>query len=110
MKAVLQCTGACLASQQAALMPNLQTVPGFEASVVCVEIKPKAGSLPRSSGIHPSNRIKYKVSRYQMHQILKVQQVGLHPLRRHVPPSIVAGSVNLEVPLNALSFRKLLSS
>lgn len=89
MKAALQSTGARLASQQAVLMPNLQTLPGYEASVVCVEIKPKAGSLPRSSAIHPNNRVKYKVSRYQMHQILKVQQVGCIVHVDVVPPSIV---------------------
>ena len=63
-------------TQEALLMPDLRTLPGARAPVVCIDIKPKAGFLPTDAAIHPDKRIKHRVCRYQLHQTLKVHQVS----------------------------------
>jgi Inositol-pentakisphosphate 2-kinase len=69
--------GMSVAADTAVLMPDLSTLPGAAGPVVCVDIKPKAGFLPTTCGVHPNSRIKHSHSRYQLHQRLKVHQVCL---------------------------------
>lgn len=45
--------------------------------VVCVELKPKCGFVTSCGTVHPTNRdLKHSRSRYQLHQLLKLSQVG----------------------------------
>jgi Inositol-pentakisphosphate 2-kinase len=62
----------------AAAMPNMHMLPGGDTQI-SMELKPKCGWLPTSRAIHPRHRIKWKVSRYKLHQHLKLQQVPFHP-------------------------------
>ena len=43
---------------------------------LCVEIKPKWGLLPSSPAIAAKHEIKKRISRFQLHQKLKLSQVG----------------------------------
>lgn len=61
-------------STAAHLMPDMSQLPGHSGPTVCIEIKPKAGFVPGTLGIHPDNRVKHRCSRYQLHQQLKLQQ------------------------------------
>ena len=56
------------------VITNFLHLPGVPASV-SVELKPKCGFLATADSIHPENRTKWRVSRYQLHQHLKLQQV-----------------------------------
>lgn len=56
------------------VITNFLHLPGV-AAPVSVELKPKCGFLATADSIHPENRIKWRVSRYQLHQHLKLQQV-----------------------------------
>jgi hypothetical protein len=56
------------------LIANLLHLPET-AAPLSVELKPKCGCLPTAESIHPDNRRKRRISRYQLHQQLKVQQV-----------------------------------
>ena len=57
-----------------------QSMPGKSAQrhlpALCVEIKPKWGLLPSSPAIAAKHTIKKRVSRFQLHQRLKLSQVG----------------------------------
>jgi hypothetical protein len=56
-------------------MTNLLELPGQVSPVAAVELKPKAGILPLPGTVHPDNSIKCKVSRFFLHQTLKLLQV-----------------------------------
>lgn len=57
------------------LVPDLRRLPSVTEPSISVEIKPKYGALPVSAAIHPRNRVKLAMSRYQLHQRLKKRQV-----------------------------------
>ncbi|XP_021759941.1 inositol-pentakisphosphate 2-kinase-like isoform X1 [Chenopodium quinoa] len=57
-----------------------------------VEIKPKWGFLPSSSFIADENAIKKNVSRFKMHQVLKLQQQKIQQLSEYDPLDLFSGS------------------
>lgn len=60
--------GCCLEEAESSSRQNC-------SQAICVEIKPKCGFLPTAATIHPSNAVKRRVSRFQLHQALKAAQV-----------------------------------
>ncbi|ESQ34585.1 hypothetical protein EUTSA_v10007647mg [Eutrema salsugineum] len=57
-----------------------------------VEIKPKCGFLPSSSFIAEENAIKKSVTRFQMHQVLKLQENEISEISEYDPLDLFSGS------------------
>ncbi|KAG7592588.1 Inositol-pentakisphosphate 2-kinase [Arabidopsis thaliana x Arabidopsis arenosa] len=57
-----------------------------------VEIKPKCGFLPSSSFIAEENVIKKSITRFQMHQILKLKENGISETSEYDPLDLFSGS------------------
>lgn len=62
------------------------------APCISVEIKPKCGFLPSSSYIADENAIKKNVTRFKMHQVLKLQQLQIQHLSEYDPLELFSGS------------------
>ncbi|KNA17367.1 hypothetical protein SOVF_080660 isoform B [Spinacia oleracea] len=62
------------------------------APCISVEIKPKCGFLPSSSFITDENTIKKNVTRFKMHQVLKLQQLKIQQLSEYDPLDLFSGS------------------
>ncbi|XP_060967090.1 inositol-pentakisphosphate 2-kinase [Cannabis sativa] len=58
---------------------------------LCVEIKPKCGFLPISEFIGEENRIKQSVSRYKMHQALKLHGKEISSFSEYDPLDLFSG-------------------
>ena len=91
------CAGA---ATSAAASPSSQSAAGsssgsVEAPVVCIELKPKCGFISGCGTVHPDNRpLKHSRSRYQLHQTLKLAQVGKlfqSPPQMPLPPHLHCG-------------------
>ncbi|KAL2318779.1 hypothetical protein Fmac_032655 [Flemingia macrophylla] len=67
---------------------------GSQGSSPClsVEIKPKCGFLPLSRFISEGNAIKRKISRFEMHQTLKLLQEEISRLSEYNPLDLFSGS------------------
>jgi hypothetical protein len=100
LQRLLHCTGCLLslpdgkagvaAPLPAVLMPDVTLLPASGPSgtrgpeseraagpAVCIELKPKCGFINACSTVHPANRgLKHSRSRYQLHQLLKLEEVG----------------------------------
>ncbi|GAB2272711.1 Inositol-pentakisphosphate 2-kinase [Dionaea muscipula] len=77
------------------LMPDHSVFPyGTHSGEPCisVEIKPKCGFLPSSRFICEENAVKKNVTRFKMHQILKLQQRQLLQLSEYDPLDLFSGS------------------
>ncbi|PHT98847.1 Inositol-pentakisphosphate 2-kinase IPK1 [Capsicum chinense] len=59
---------------------------------ISVEIKPKCGFLPLSEFIAPENTIKRSVTRFQMHQALKLHQGKISEISAYDPLDLFSGS------------------
>lgn len=59
---------------------------------ISVEIKPKCGFLPSSSFIADETSIKKDVTRFKMHQVLKLQQLQVQQLSEYDPLDLYSGS------------------
>ncbi|KAK4351948.1 hypothetical protein RND71_027466 [Anisodus tanguticus] len=59
---------------------------------ISVEIKPKCGFLPLSEFIAPDNTIKRSVTRFQMHQALKLHQGKTSEISAYDPLDLFSGS------------------
>ncbi|KAJ8555562.1 hypothetical protein K7X08_013058 [Anisodus acutangulus] len=59
---------------------------------ISVEIKPKCGFLPLSEFIAPDNIIKRSVTRFQMHQALKLHQGKTSEISAYDPLDLFSGS------------------
>ncbi|KAM7531846.1 hypothetical protein LguiB_035256 [Lonicera macranthoides] len=59
---------------------------------ISVEIKPKCGFLPLSSFIAEENNIKRSVTRFKMHQALKLQQGKILQISEYDPLDLFSGS------------------
>lgn len=59
-----------------------------QAGTLCVEIKPKCGFLPTSALIRPEHAVKRRVPRFQLHQLLKLEQVLLSCLTSEYGSSV----------------------
>ncbi|RID44997.1 hypothetical protein BRARA_I01755 [Brassica rapa] len=57
-----------------------------------VEIKPKCGFLPTSRFISEENKLKRSVSRFKMHQILKLEQNEISEVSEYDPLDLFSGS------------------
>ncbi|CAN6858035.1 unnamed protein product [Brassica oleracea] len=57
-----------------------------------VEIKPKCGFLPTSRFISEENKLKRSVSRFKMHQILKLEQNEISEVSEYDPLHLFSGS------------------
>ncbi|CAO2835121.1 unnamed protein product [Amaranthus hypochondriacus] len=62
------------------------------APCITVEIKPKCGFTPSSSYIADRNAIKKNVTRFRMHQVLKLQQHQIQQLSEYDPLDLFSGS------------------
>ncbi|KAL8130625.1 hypothetical protein V2J09_019780 [Rumex salicifolius] len=63
-----------------------------EGPCICVEIKPKCGFLPSSRFISEKNAIKKKVSRFKMHQALKLHIRQILQPSEYDPLDLFSGS------------------
>ncbi|KAL0325762.1 UNVERIFIED_CONTAM: Inositol-pentakisphosphate 2-kinase [Sesamum radiatum] len=59
---------------------------------VSVEIKPKCGFLPVSEFIAEENAIKKKITRFKMHQLLKLHQGKIRKISKYDPLDMFSGS------------------
>lgn len=59
---------------------------------ISVEIKPKCGFLPLSEFIAPENTIKRSVTRFKMHQVLKMHQGKISEISAYDPLDLFSGS------------------
>ncbi|XP_058092015.1 inositol-pentakisphosphate 2-kinase IPK1 isoform X3 [Magnolia sinica] len=59
---------------------------------IAVEIKPKCGFLPSSRFIDEKNAIKKSITRYKMHQVLKLHQKEISRLSEYDPLDLFSGS------------------
>ncbi|KAL2504063.1 Inositol-pentakisphosphate 2-kinase family protein [Abeliophyllum distichum] len=59
---------------------------------VSVEIKPKCGFLPISEFIAPENAVKRSITRFQMHQALKLHQGKISQISKYDPLDLFSGS------------------
>ncbi|KAK9742682.1 hypothetical protein RND81_03G190600 [Saponaria officinalis] len=59
---------------------------------ISVEIKPKCGFLPSSSFIPDKNAFKKNVTRFEMHQILKLKERKISQLSEYDPLDLFSGS------------------
>lgn len=59
---------------------------------LCVEIKPKCGFLPSSRFISEGNAVKRSVSRFEMHQALKLHQEQISELSKYDPLDLFSRS------------------
>ncbi|KAL0314664.1 UNVERIFIED_CONTAM: Inositol-pentakisphosphate 2-kinase [Sesamum angustifolium] len=59
---------------------------------VSVEIKPKCGFLPVSEFIADENAIKKKITRFKMHQLLKLHQGKIRKISKYDPLDMFSGS------------------
>ncbi|KAJ0252528.1 Inositol-pentakisphosphate 2-kinase [Hirschfeldia incana] len=57
-----------------------------------VEIKPKCGFLPTSRFISEENKLKRSVSRFKMHQLLKLEQNEISEVSEYDPLDLFSGS------------------
>eukprot|EP00271_Cylindrocystis_brebissonii_P001353 TRINITY_DN11626_c0_g1_i1.p1 TRINITY_DN11626_c0_g1~~TRINITY_DN11626_c0_g1_i1.p1 ORF type:complete len:710 (+),score=106.98 TRINITY_DN11626_c0_g1_i1:42-2171(+) len=83
---------------------------------ICVEIKPKCGFLPTSPAIAPANEVKRHVTRFEMHQHLKLAKGEVPSLSDYSPLALFSGKLStirsavdslFETPQNNLRvFRK----
>ncbi|GAB2235543.1 hypothetical protein Droror1_Dr00025971 [Drosera rotundifolia] len=77
------------------LIPDHSVFPsGTNSGEPCisVEIKPKCGFLPLSRFISEENAVKKNVTRFKMHQILKLHQRQLSQLSEYDPLDLFSGS------------------
>lgn len=63
-----------------------------EACSISVEIKPKCGFLPHSEFITEDNAVKKSVTRFQMHQALKLNQGKISEVSAYDPLDLFSGS------------------
>ncbi|KAK4429288.1 Inositol-pentakisphosphate 2-kinase [Sesamum alatum] len=63
-----------------------------EEFCVSVEIKPKGGFLPISEFIAEENAVKKKITRFKMHQLLKLHQGKIRKLSKYDPLDMFSGS------------------
>ncbi|XP_065882022.1 inositol-pentakisphosphate 2-kinase-like [Euphorbia lathyris] len=61
-------------------------------SCISVEIKPKCGFIPDSRFIAERNAIKKKITRFRIHQVLKLQQQEVSELSQYDPLDIFSNS------------------
>ncbi|KAK9907753.1 hypothetical protein WJX75_009233 [Coccomyxa subellipsoidea] len=74
-----------------------------QAGTLCVEIKPKCGFLPTSALIRPEHAVKRRVPRFQLHQLLKLEQGKIQRLSAYNPLDLFSGSPQrMEAALAAL--------
>eukprot|EP00892_Ulva_mutabilis_P005549 jgi/Ulvmu1/3366/UM156_0023.1 len=81
------------------ILPNMRWLPDC-INTYSVEIKPKCGFVPDSPFIHPDNRVKHNICRYQLHQHLKLQQGTVSALSSYVPMDLF--SVDEDRQISAL--------
>ncbi|KAG2302390.1 hypothetical protein Bca52824_031041 [Brassica carinata] len=65
---------------------------GNGGDCLSVEIKPKCGFLPTSRFISEENKLKRSVSRFKMHQILKLEQNEISEVSEYDPLDLFSGS------------------
>ncbi|XP_019152349.1 PREDICTED: inositol-pentakisphosphate 2-kinase-like isoform X1 [Ipomoea nil] len=63
-----------------------------EELCICVEIKPKCGFLPASKFIIESNAVKRRITRFKMHQALKLHQGKISYISAYDPLDMFSGS------------------
>lgn len=82
-------------SKTAILLPNNTLFGGPSSGVtVCVELKPKWGSLPTSKAIHPDHAFKYQTSKFCLQQALKLTQGKIDQIGRYDPVELFSGEPN----------------
>ncbi|KZV16053.1 inositol-pentakisphosphate 2-kinase-like [Dorcoceras hygrometricum] len=59
---------------------------------ISVEIKPKCGFLPTSRFIAEENAIKKRITRFQMHQVLRLRQGKISQISKYNPLDLYSGS------------------
>ncbi|CAA0843407.1 Inositol-pentakisphosphate 2-kinase family protein, partial [Striga hermonthica] len=59
---------------------------------VSVEIKPKSGFLPTSEFIAEENEVKKRITRFKMHQALKLRQGKISQISKYNPLDLFSGS------------------
>ncbi|KAM0932891.1 putative inositol-pentakisphosphate 2-kinase [Dioscorea sansibarensis] len=64
-----------------------------EGSCISVEIKPKCGFLPCSDCISEANTIKKSVTRFKMHQFLKLHKKEVSQMSKYDPLDLFSGSI-----------------
>ncbi|KAF6137377.1 hypothetical protein GIB67_036414 [Kingdonia uniflora] len=77
------------------LFPFFFFISGIVNAAPCisVEIKPKCGSLPNSRFITEVNTVKRTISRFQMHQVLKLHQGEISCVSDYDPLDLFSGSI-----------------
>ncbi|KAL4859475.1 Inositol-pentakisphosphate 2-kinase [Chlorella vulgaris] len=89
----------------AVLMPDVTLLPasspsgtsgsvaeGAAGPVVCIELKPKCGFINTCSTVHPANRgLKHSRSRYQLHQLLKLEEGSIDACSTYDPCDLFSG-------------------
>lgn len=86
---VLTCSDSVLLMSDHSLFPY-GTFKGEPC--ISVEIKPKCGFLPSSRFIADENAIKKNVTRFKMHQFLKLQQLQISQMSEYDPLDLFSGS------------------
>eukprot|EP00249_Psilotum_nudum_P019133 c27112_g1_i1 orf=384-1436(-) len=74
------------------MIPSIAGVKWNATPTVSVEIKPKCGFLPISVFIAKENAIKKRVSRFSMHQHLKLARGMIKTVSRYSPLDLFSGS------------------
>ncbi|XP_078662250.1 inositol-pentakisphosphate 2-kinase-like [Branchiostoma floridae x Branchiostoma belcheri] len=65
-----------------------------QGPVVCVEVKPKTGFLPKGSTIPDSHRARQSVCRYCMQQCLKLRQGKIQERSQYCPLDLFSGTAS----------------
>lgn len=84
-------------SRRAVLMPDATLLPPSpslpkRSPTICVELKPKAGHITRCPTVHPKHAsLKHSTSRYQLHQLLKVEEGTVRQSSTYDPLDLFSG-------------------
>ncbi|KAG7671825.1 hypothetical protein Ndes2526B_g07265 [Nannochloris sp. 'desiccata'] len=71
--------------------PKQQHLP----CTICIEIKPKYGSITKCNTIHPEEKeLKHSTSRYQLHQLLKRDQGTISTVSSYDPLDLFSGKTD----------------
>jgi inositol-pentakisphosphate 2-kinase len=86
------------------LPPSLPSQQQVQPSTICIEIKPKYGSITKCSTIHPNDvALKHSTSRYQLHQLLKKHQKTIDTVSTYDPLDLFSGETSkMEKALHGL--------
>lgn len=90
----VHCDSALLISDHSVFLSNKSFIPATPKEEMCftIEIKPKCGFLPSSEFIAKGNAIKKHITRFRMHQLLKLHKGEISQISGYDPLDLFSGS------------------